>query len=396
MSGNRASPFSKRWAEALLPNRLARATARRREEGAPLLDLTDTNPTRASLLDEEDLALPPAAAAAAPYAPDCRGLLPAREAVSGYYREAGLTVSPRDIFLTASTSEAYAFLFKLLSDPGDSILFPVPSYPLFEHLAAMESIEARQYPLSGRPGGGWVFDPEAIVPLLGPRARAVCLVSPNNPTGTLVEPPAWGALLEICRRRGLPIIVDEVFADYAWAGGRPILPPGEPEVPVFVLNGLSKVLCAPHLKLAWICLHGPEEARRRAAERLELICDTYLSVNAPVQRVLGDLLARRGRIQAKVARRLGENRAALAGLPGECPIRPLPAQGGWSQVLALPEEADEEGLALALAERHGVLVHPGYFFDIQRGAHLVVSLLPPPGEFSRGIAILRGALEAGA
>ncbi|MBI2176944.1 MAG: pyridoxal phosphate-dependent aminotransferase [Candidatus Tectomicrobia bacterium] len=373
--------FSRRWAEAPGPNRLSALVAAKKRAGAPLLDLTSTNPTRAGLPAVEGLALPPQEPAS--YEPDCRGLLPAREAVARYYAGWGAGVSPDDVFLTASTSEGYGFLFKLLTDPGDNILFPAPSYPLFEHLAAMESIEARPYPLARRPDGGWAYAPEAIRGARDGRTRALCLVSPNNPTGTVPDAAAWEAILALCEREGLPLILDEVFADYAWAGSRPVFPLREPAAPVFVLNGLSKVLCAPQLKLAWMCLHAPPEARPPVRERLDLILDTYLSVNAPVQLALPRLLEQREEIQAQVRARLAENRKTLGALPP--PLRPLPGEGGWSQVIALPEGTDEEAFALRLLERENVLTHPGYFFDIE-GAHLVVSLLTPPRELARGLA----------
>ncbi|MEK6710985.1 MAG: pyridoxal phosphate-dependent aminotransferase, partial [Nitrospinota bacterium] len=281
MGGGRGPRFSRRWAEDAAPNRLSALLAEKRRAGAPLLDLTDTNPTRAGFPAAESLGLPPQGPA--PYAPDPRGLLPAREAVSRYYEDCGARVEPEDIFLTASTSEGYGFLFKLLADPGDNILFPSPSYPLFGHLAAMESLEARPYPLARRPDGGWAYAPGAIRGARDARTRALCLVSPNNPTGTVPDAATWEAILALCERENLPLILDEVFADYLWSGGRPVFPRREPGVPVFVLNGLSKILCAPQLKLAWICLHAPGEMKPAARERLDLICDTYLSVNAPAQ-----------------------------------------------------------------------------------------------------------------
>ena len=373
--------FSRRWAEAPGPNPLSMLVEEKRRAGVSLLDLTDTNPTRAGFPAVEALALPSQETAL--YEPDPRGLLSAREAVSRYYAEHGARVAPEDVFLTASTSEGYGFLFKLLTDPGDNILFPAPSYPLFEHLAAMESIEARPYPLARRPDGGWAYDPGAVRAARDGRTRALCVVSPNNPTGTVPDAPAWEAILSLCEGEGLPLILDEVFADYPCAGGRPVFPGREPAAPVFVLNGLSKILCAPQLKLAWIALHAPGGMKPPIRERLDLICDTYLSVNTPVQLALPALLQRREEVQAQVRARLSENRRALGGL--RPPLRALPGEGGWSQVIALPEGADEEAFTLRLLEEADTLAHPGYFFDIE-GAHLVLSLLTPPADFARGLA----------
>lgn len=401
MSESRAPRFSTRWADEPRPNRLARLVEAKKKAGVALHDLTNTNPTKAGLSAAGGLSLPAPAATpspappAPPYEPDPRGLPAAREAVARYYAEVGARVSPENIFLTASTSEAYGFLFKLLTDPGDNILFPAPSYPLFEHLARMESIEARPCPLARRPDGGWAYSAEAVLSARNDRTRAVCLVSPNNPTGTTPDGNAWNAVQAACEKEGLPLILDEVFADYAWNGARPVFPRREPAVPVFVLNGLSKVLCAPQLKLAWILLHAPMDMKPPVRERLDLICDTYLSVNEPVQRALSALLPRRKEVQAQVRARLAENRMILRSLPTGGHLRPLPGDGGWSQVIALPDGTDEEDFALRLLDGANVLVQPGYFYDIEEGAHFVVSLLSFPRELAQGLAAAAAILKNG-
>jgi aspartate/methionine/tyrosine aminotransferase len=358
-------------------NALARALARRT---APYVDLTLSNPTQAGL-PAIAVALPPAPA----YEPHPRGLPVAREAVAAYHG-----VSPDRVVLTASTSEAYAWLFKLLCDPGDEVLVPEPSYPLFGYLTALEGVRAVPYAL--RWDGEWHLDAAALQ--FSSRTRAAVAVSPGNPTGAYLKEEERAALAAACDHHRCALICDEVFADFPAFDdvrrARSAVRYGD--VLSFSLSGLSKVAGLPQLKLGWIAAAGP--GADEAVRRLELIADTYLSVAAPVQLAAPAILASRGAFQGALRQRLAINRASLAAarLQG-APWDVLRSEGGWSEVVSVPRSRTEEEWALALLEA-GVLVHPGYFFDFPSGAHLVLSLLPEPAAFSRGIAILSRVLGA--
>ncbi|MCA1827477.1 MAG: pyridoxal phosphate-dependent aminotransferase [Myxococcales bacterium] len=356
-------------------NAVARALAARRE---PYVDLTVSNPTVVGL-PIGDVTLPPAPT----YAPDPRGSYQAREAVAQYHR-----VSAEQVILTASTSEAYSWLFKLLCDPGDEVLVPQPSYPLFDYLTALESVRASPYDL--RWDGEWHID---VMPIT-PRTRAILIVSPGNPTGAYLKKEERAALA----RLGVPLICDEVFADFpAFEDSRRAgTIAAYDDVLAFALSGLSKVAGLPQLKLGWIVAGGP--GSREMLQRLELIADTYLSVSTPVQLAAPRLLEGRGEFQRALNSRLAQNRAALDAVRGvAAPWNVLRTEGGWSAVLSVPRSRSEEEWALALLQA-GVLVHPGYFFDFTSGAHLVLSLLPEPREFVRGVEILArviGSAEGG-
>jgi aspartate/methionine/tyrosine aminotransferase len=350
-----------------------------------LIDLTESNPTRAGFGGPDDLLAPLAAPEGLAYAPDPRGLAAARLAVAGELRRHGARVDPDHILLTASTSEAYAFLFKVLCDPGDEVLVPVPSYPLFEILARLEAIEAVPYPLD--PHGGWGYDPSAIAARVTPRTRAIIAVSPNNPTGTVLTSADAAALSAICLAHGLVLVADEVFADYRVDGAPgPACVLSEATCVAVSLGGLSKSVGLPQLKLAWMAIAGPEPARRELMAGLELVADSFLSVGTPVQAALPALLDRGGairrRIQARVTDNLSELRRRLAPMPS---IQLLEPSGGWTAVLRVPATRSEEALALDLLERHHVVVQPGYFYDFPSEAWLVISLLVEPAAFARGL-----------
>lgn len=387
--------FSSRLPEDLSPNPLAALHEELRARGVPILDLTESNPTRVGLGWPDERVLSALAdPAARVYAPDPRGLPAAREAVSGWYAERGAAVPMGRVFLTASTSEAYGWLFKLLCDPGDRVLVPQPSYPLFDLLAALERVELLPYPI--RYDGRWHLDLPALEEAArGERVRAIVVVHPNNPTGSFLKRDELRALLAIGRDLGLALIADEVFADYAW-GPDPARAPtvaGGEEALVFSLGGLSKAAALPQLKLGWIAVSGAPPAREEAVRRLELIADTYLSVNAPVQHAAPRLLDRAREARERIAARLRANREALAAALAAVPAcRLLHAEGGWYAVVEIPETIDEEDLALDLLARDHLLVHPGYFFDFPSGAHLVLSLLPAPDRFAAGAARLAARL----
>ena len=376
--------FSRRTAWNVTPNRLTTAVALRRERGLPLLDLTETNPTRVGLpYPEREICEALADTRLLRYEPTPFGHAAARAAVAGYQG-----VSPERVVLTASTSEAYAYLFKLLADAGDRVLVPAPSYPLFDFLAGLEQIEPVPYPCRLE-DGEWFIDFEALDACWEARTRAILVVSPNNPTGAMLRTEETDLLLGLCRSRGAALICDEVFAD----PGAPIRPSrvdslaGRDEALVFVLNGLSKTCLLPQLKAAWIVVSGPAQLHDTALARLEIIADTYLSVNTPVQLALPRLLALREEIRRPLRARLAENRAALERILAGTAATPLPADGGWSAVIRVPREPGEEARVLRLLEV-GALVHPGFFFDFPSEAFLVVSLLPEPETFAEGITIL--------
>ena len=365
---------------ALPENALSKALAARQAAGLPLIDLTESNPTAIGL-QTAPAALPDAAV----YHPEPRGLLPARAAVAAYHG-----VDPEQVLLTASTSEAYSFLFKLLCDPGDEVLVPEPSYPLFGWLTALESVRAVPYPL--RFDGEWHLAFEDFS--FSQRTRAVLVVSPGNPTGAFLKLDERARLAGLCATHGCALISDEVFRDFAWAEDprRVRTAAAFDDVLSFSLSGLSKVAGLPQLKLGWCVAAGP--GRDEALRKLELIADTYLSVSTPVQLAAPRLLAGRHEFQQQLRARLAANLRALhaARAPG-APWSVLPSEGGWSVILSVPRARPEEEWALLLLER-GVRVHPGYFFDFPGEGFLVVSLLSEPLAFARAAAVLQSCLSA--
>jgi aspartate/methionine/tyrosine aminotransferase len=384
--------FSRRFHWDFHKNRLTLALEERRRAGAPVLDLTESNPTRAGLGYPPELPRAFEDPGVLLYEPSPAGALRAREAVAEYYAARGVTVDPGRILLTASTSEAYSYLFKLLSDPGDDVLVPKPSYPLFEYLADMESVAVRQYPLSYH--GGWSVDPEAVAGALSPRTRAVALVNPNNPTGSYVKRNEADALGALCARRGLALISDEVFSDYAFGPDpeRVAMLAGETECLAFSMSGLSKIAGLPQMKLGWIVVSGPAALCEEAMDRLVWIADTYLSVSAPVQCAAARLLDAGQAIQRRIRERTAANlafaRQTLAGSASNI----LAVEGGWYIVVQVPQVRSEEEWAVELLERHGVLVQPGFFYDFDSEAFLVVSLLTEERTFQEGLGRLRSEL----
>ena len=387
--------FSTRTAWSLEPNPLARLVAARRAAGVPLTDLTVSNPTECGFTyDTAGILAALADPAQGRYAPSPQGAPAARAAIAAYYAERGIEVDPAHVVLTASTSEAYAWCFKLLADPGDAVLIPSPSYPLFDYLAGLESVQTRPYPL--RYDGEWHIDFPALEAALTPRTRAVVVVHPNNPTGSFLKRAEYTRLAALCRAHGLAIICDEVFSDYAAAADPARMPSlaGTEEVLTFVLNGLSKVAGLPQMKLGWIVVSGPMADRAAALARLEVVADTYLSVGTPVQLALPWLLAGSGALRAQIQARVATNRRALDTiLTGDLPAHALPAEGGWYAIVRLPAAHSEDAWALALLDRQNVLAQPGYFYDLPVPPALVLSLLPPPTLFASGVARLAHLLR---
>ncbi len=387
----RAPRFSRRTAWDRSENALSRELARARAEGRALVDLTESNPTRVGLGGAHLLPLlgDPRGAA---YAPVALGHPAARAAVARYYEERGLAAAAERVCLSASSSEAYGWLFKLLCERGDEVLVPAPSYPLFAFLAALEDVTLVPYPLMREEG--FRADFAALEARVGPRTRAVVLVHPNNPTGTFVRRDEAAEIEGVAARHGLALIVDEVFGDYAHGALAPDRLPsfvgrGGSEALTFVLSGLSKVTAMPQVKLGWIVAGGPKALVAEAMGRLEVIADTYLSVSTPVQLALPEILARRGPIQAAIRGRVRENLAALDGaiaaLGGEAPVRRMAVDGGWYATLLVPRTREDDAWVELLVREEGVIVHPGYFFDYAEDGLLVVSLLPDEAAFREAV-----------
>lgn len=376
--------FSSRLPWDLPANRLSRALEQRRRSGARIFDLTLSNPTSAGLVYPDEIRSVLADPAVLRYEPHPSGALAAREAVADCYAARGAAVHPDQVVLAAGTSEAYAWLFKLLCDPGDQVLVPRPSYPLFDFLAGLEAVGLVQYPLVYY--GRWWVDFEALARALTPRTRAILVVHPNNPTGSLIHPSQQERLAELCAQRGLALISDEVFSDYPLAPGlERIQSLCRLEQPlVFSLNGLSKSAGLPQMKLAWIVVGGPARLRTEAVHRLELIADTYLSVGTPVQHALPALMRLGESVRRQIHERVRGNLARLAARFGpESPCQLLAPEAGWYAVVRVPQVRSEEQWCLELLERYGVLVQPGYFFDFLSEAYLVVSLLAPPEDLDK-------------
>lgn len=396
--------FSRRLAWDHPENALAGLERARRASGGEVLDLTVSNPTRVGLADlgarvSEALA----ATTRGAYDPDPLGALAAREAVAAELATAA--ISPERLVLTASSSESYGFLFKLLCDPGDAVLVPEPSYPLFEYLARLEGVTPVPYRLAY--DGAWHIDFASLDEALASaareerRMRALVVVNPNNPTGSFLKRSELPALAARCEAHGLPVIADEVFAPYAFGEDAERVRALAAEeaftarVPTFALGGLSKSCGLPQLKLGWIAVAGPADVAAAAVARLSLIADTYLSAGAPVQDAAARLLAIGGDARRAIAARVVENRARLAAAIGpSSPCTLLPSEGGWSAIVRVPATRTDEAWAAALLSEDGVLVQPGYFFDLRGGAYLVLSLLPPPALFAEGVRRLVARCEA--
>jgi len=380
--------FSSRFHWDLRPNALTGRLRARGEAGADLLDLTESNPTRAGIrYPAKEILDALADARSLRYEPAAAGLASAREAIAAVYY--GRRLDPARILLTASTSEAYAYLIKLLTDPGDELLVPRPSYPLFEFLATMESVRISPYPLLY--DSGWSIDIEALAAAVTDRTRAVVLVNPNNPTGSFVKAPELAALVELCRKRGLAIVSDEVFSDYAFAPDPQRVQSliDVDEALTFCLSGLSKVAGLPQMKLGWIVSGGPSAERIQAMERLELIADTYLSVATPVQHAVARLLGAGVDIRDQIRRRTRENLDTLRESTADSAIGALQVEGGWFATVQMPRIRTSEEWALTLLDGCDVLVQPGYFYDFDQEALLVLSLLTPTEIFQEGLRRLK-------
>lgn len=368
---------------------LARATRLRRAQGLPVFDLTVANPTQCGLAPDPEAVLAPwleAEAELLRYDPEPFGRMPARETIATYYAERGAQIKPARVCLTASTSEGYSFLFRLLCNPGDEVLIASPSYPLFEYLSALDDVRLVAYPLVY--DHGWLIEPGALEARITPRTRAIAVVHPNNPTGHFISPAERAALEALCVRHGLALIVDEVFLDYPWSSQPPESFAREPHPALtFILSGLSKIAALPQMKLSWIVTLGPERERDEALARLEIIADAYLSVSAPAQVALSHWLPESAEVQRRIRARVAANLQSLDGALAGSRVSRLAAEGGWYAVLRVPALEPDDLLALRLLES-GVLVHPGSAFGFPPRGRFVVSLLGRSEEFQQGLRLL--------
>ena len=405
--------FSERTNWPLAKNRFTQAVEDARGRGERILDLTASNPTRVGLAyDSSEILGALRSERALDYDPQAKGLLPARDSVAAYYRESHwVEVDAERIVLTASTSEGYSYVFRLLCNAGDELLVPKPSYPLFEFLADLQDVKLVPYPLIY--DHGWQMDFHSLEKAVTARTRGVVVVHPNNPTGSYVKRSELEQLDSVCRKQGLALIVDEVFLDYAigdeagnavelHSTGQPraAVPTGSlshssfvenRDVLTFTLSGLSKISALPQMKVAWIVTSGPADLVEAAMGRLEVIADTYLSMSAPVQWAVPTLLAQRKNIQTQLMDRVRANLAELdRQLAEQKACQRLVVEGGWYAVVRVPVTRSDEELAIELVQQKGVLVHPGHFYDFETDGYLVLSLIGDEREFAEGVQRIFG------
>jgi alanine-synthesizing transaminase len=388
--------FSQRTNWKLARNKYTAAVEEMRASRTPIVDLTVSNPTQCGFdYDAETILNAFQNPKALTYEPESKGLLAAREAVAGYYTEDHeLTVDPEAVLLTTSTSEAYSYVFRLLCNAHDEILVPKPSYPLFDFLGDLQDVSLIPYALEY--AHGWFVDFPSLIRAITPRTRAVLLVHPNNPTGSYVRGEERTKLNELCRKRGLALIVDEVFLDYEVTNTRRESFVGNEECLTFTMSGLSKIAALPQMKVAWLTASGPESLKRPAVERLEVIADTYLSLNSPTQWAFPTLLEQRRVLRPQVLERVRENWAHLrdaVGKAGRCEL--LEMEGGWYAVLRTRDERADEDLVIEILQETHTLMHPGHFYDFTSDKYIVLSLITPVVDFQRGISCLMEFFRGG-
>ena len=381
--------FSNRFNWELSPNALSLILQNQKSKGETIFDLTQSNPTQAGFdYDAADILAALAQAEAMTYEPEPRGLLKARRAIAQYYLDRGVPIESDAVFLTAGTSEAYSSIFKLLGNPGDEILIPRPGYPLISYLARFENLQPFSYPLRYDDEQGWSIDLEVLQALITPKCRAIVVINPNNPTGNYLKPHELAALDRICRRSGLALIVDEVFSDYFRAGRPPEVPTvvNRTRALTFVLNGFSKMLGLPQVKLGWVVIGGEPGLAGEAQARLELLLDFYLSVATAAQHAAAMLLGHRQEIQRQILARLADNEGFLIDrISRSANCRSLAREGGWYAVIEIIDAMSDDDRIRRLLERAHTLVHPGYFYEFDKEGMVVVSLLTPVETFRAGI-----------
>ena len=382
--------FANRTNWNLTPNRLAEALVKHRQAGKALLDLSASNPTECGFQYASHAIM---RALCSPrtieYRPEPKGLEIARRAVGAYYTERHEKVSPEKIFLTTSTSEGYSFIFRLIFNAGDELLVPTPSYPLFDFLAEIQDVRLKRYPLIY--DHGWQIDLHALEQAVTEHTRGIIVVNPNNPTGHFSKAREMTEINRLCAERDMAIIADEVFLDFSLTQESPLSFAANHEALTFTLSGLSKISGLPQMKLAWMVVGGPERLKQQAVERLELIADTYLSMNAPIQLAAPVFLEMRHGFQQQVMQRVRANLAEMdRQLASQQHCSRLSVEGGWYAVLRVPATRSDEDLALELLEEKNVYIHPGHFYDFQQDGHMVVSLITPETDFAEGIQRLLG------
>ena len=387
--------FSKRTEWKLTPNRFSQAQADLRASGMEVLDLSLSNPTRAGFqLDQDAILQALAQPESLDYDPQPKGLLSARQAVTRYYHDAHgvFGVDPESVILTTSTSEAYSYILRLLCNPDDEILVPKPSYPLFEFLADLQDVTLVPYPLIY--DAGWQIDFPSLYKAVNHRTRGVVVVHPNNPTGSYASIAEVDGLNRFCAEYNLSLIVDEVFLDYAIDGASRTSFVSNDSVLTFTLSGISKISGLPQMKVAWVAASGPEEVKQQAMARLEVISDTYLSMNAPLQLATPVLLDQRKNLQPLLRDRIRNNVQEFdRQLARQKTCERLRVDGGWYAVLRVPALQSDEDLAIDLLRKVAVLVHPGHFYDFPTDGYLVLSLITPPEEFREGVSRILSVLK---
>jgi len=385
--------FSNRTAWNLEPNSLSEALANRLSSGKPVIDLTESNPTKCGFyFQAEQILRALSHPASLHYEPIPQGLLPARDTVVDYYRARGSAINVNDIFLTTSTSEAYSFLFRTLCNPGDELLIPQPGYPLFNLLADIQDVTTARYPLIY--DHRWQIDFHAMERAISPRTRGIIVVNPNNPTGHFCKTADLERLNQFCLERELALIADEVFLDFSF--GKDIFPSfaSNNKTLTFTMSGLSKISGLPQMKVAWLIATGPQALKQQAVARLEMIADTYLSMNTPMQLALPVLLELRQNFQRQCSERIRNNLAQLDKLLSTQKLcTRLNLEGGWYAVIKVPVTGSDEDLALELLNDRGVYVHPGHFYDFPTDGYLVVSLITPELPFADGIEALVALID---
>jgi aspartate/methionine/tyrosine aminotransferase len=380
--------FSDRVDFDLRKNRLTHLLEEKKKTETRIFDLTESNPTVAGLVYPKTEILEALhTEGALTYRPSAKGLSATRRAIAQYYLDRGVEISPEHLILTASTSEAYAFLFKLLTNPGDEVLIPRPSYPLFDFLARLEAVRTRSYPLHYQQD--WQYDLGLLESCLNENTKAIVIVNPNNPTGSYISSDEWEQLRQMALRYDIPIICDEVFVDYPLSDGQSLVDPAaSDDHSLFLLNGFSKLAGLPQFKLGWIGVKGPTRPTRERLERLEVIADTFLSVSAPIQHAGPALLGLAGRIREQIQCRVRANYRNLSDLCRGTSVENLKTLGGWYANLRLPRIHTEEQWTLQFLGSADTLVHPGYFYDFSEEAYVVISLLPKPAIFEEGVSRL--------